>query len=41
MVEKAQECGADLIVVGSHGYGFGSARFSAQFQIRSCIMHHV
>ncbi len=38
IVEKAQEWGADLIVVGSHGYGFWSRTLMGS--VSSSIVHH-
>ena len=38
IVEKAQEWGADLIVTGSHGYGFWSRTLMGS--VSSSIVHH-
>lgn len=38
LVEKAQEWGADLIVVGSHGYGFWSRALLGS--VSNSVVHH-
>lgn len=38
LVEKAQEWGADLIVIGSHGYGFWSRALLGS--VSNSVVHH-